>query len=131
MASKAFDHLTRTIARSDSRRGALKTLVAGGAAAVAAHVGSAWSEAKKKKRCRKRLAKCGGSKKCCNGSGRIKCQNVQEETKPQCDGKSGRRCCGLDGASCNRDELHCDCCGSRTFCIEVGPGEFRCQDDLT
>jgi hypothetical protein len=52
---------------------------------------------KKKKRCRKLGKTCGGKRKCC---GSLPCETI--------DGLSGKRCCHQSGESCSGEE---DCCG--------------------
>jgi hypothetical protein len=125
-----FDRISRKLASSAPRRATLRATVGAAFAGMSAASGfDAIAGKKNKKRCRKRLKKCGGRKKCCNGSGLIKCQNVQDETRPECDGFSWRRCCGLDGASCNPDKGDCECCLG-TSCVERD-GVFRCTEPLT
>lgn len=122
-----FDRITRTLAGSAHRRATLRASAAAALGGIV--VGIAEAKKKKKKRCRKRLERCGDGKRCCNGSGRIKCQIVQAGAKPACDSLLGRRCCGIDGATCDPAKNDCDCCPN-TFCDEVD-GQFRCREPLT
>jgi hypothetical protein len=116
--------LARVVAGSLPRRATAKVLAGGGLAAAIARFGRSAGEARRKKRrCRKRGQTCGGKKKCCDRSGLVVCR---EFPTTFCPDRSGRRCCGLDGAGCSRDNpvgRHCDCCDG--FGCNL---EGRCQE---
>ena len=107
------------------RRETVKTITGAGIAAVAAAFSGDGIAAKR--RCRRRRSTCGGKKKCCNrSSGLIACQQFPSQ---QCDAQDGRRCCGLEGATCNNDFGHCDCCPG-FFCSGI-TGQGFCQEEPT
>jgi hypothetical protein len=128
MDGQLFDRITRTLAGSTARRGALRGAVAASLTAVSTRLGIDRLDAKKKKkkRCRRRLQKCGGKKKCCKKNGPVSCQEVSGLFKPECESFAGRVCCGQDGAKCDRFKNGCDCCGDLR-CFEEPDREFRCR----
>ena len=108
----------------------MRAAVAAALGGVSSGIAGGIAEARKnRKRCRKRLRQCDGRKKCCNGSGLIRCQIVQDGDKPACDSLLGRRCCGIDGAPCDPANNDCDCCPN-TFCNDTD-GTFRCTQPPT
>ncbi len=136
MDGKLFDRITRTLASSAPRRATLRATAAAALAGMSASIGGQITEAKKnrknkKKRCRDLRQKCGGGKKCCNGSGLVKCREVTDPLKPQCDGVSGRRCCGLDGAKCDANGDDCQCCEGLRCKLIISEGVHRCGDVAT
>jgi hypothetical protein len=130
-----FDRIAKTLSDSAARRGTLKALAGGSLAALAGRLGRDPVEAKRRrKRCRKIGQSC-GTKKCCNKSGLVRCQDFP--SNQECGGFgqeiTGRRCCGLVGAHCDPNfgtpDLfgNCSCC-AHLFCGQVGD-EFRCTEE--
>lgn len=128
MDGNAFDRITKKMTGSAPRRQAVRTIAGAGLAAVVSRVGIDSVDAKR--RCRKRLKTCGGKKKCCNNSGFIKCGEVVDTSKPQCEGFSGRYCCGQDGAACDPELGNCDCCGE-LFCWPYSEELSLCRSEAT
>ena len=126
MAGTLFNRIAATLAERAPRRETVKAFAGSSLAAVSAAIGMDGAGAKKKK-CRKLRKSCGGKKKCCGqGSGLIVCREFPGE---ECDTQSGRRCCGLEGAECNNDFGHCDCCPG-FFCSGI-TGFGSCQEEPT
>jgi hypothetical protein len=133
MDGNILNRVARALSERAVRRDAVKASVGAGFAAIVSRVGISGIDAKKKKRkkrCRKRLQTCGGKKKCCKKNNPIACQEVSDEIKPECNAFFGRYCCGQDGATCDRFENGCDCCGELR-CFEEPNGEFRCRLEPT
>jgi hypothetical protein len=140
MGGSLFDRITRTLVDTAPRREAVRALAGSGLAAVAGGLGLGEVAAKKrrKKRCRRIGQHCGGKRKCCNGSGLVRCE---EFPVLDCPDISGFYCCGQVGAKCDPDfgeprgpdpETfgNCSCC-SPLFCGRQTNGEFRCQIEDT
>ncbi len=124
MDGSLLDRITRALADGSPRRRAVQVLTGAGFVAVASRLGLEGSAAKNR-RCRKRLQKCGGKKKCCNGSGKVACQAA---VKPLCQQAfPGQRCCGKEGAPCSSGEDDCQCCGE-LFCSSDDAIEYRCRE---
>jgi hypothetical protein len=124
MDGTLFDRITRTLADHTPRREAVQAL----AGSALATIGLALSQAPVLAKCRKRLQTCGGKakKKCCNKSGLIRCRHPAKHECAEVHG-TGRRCCGLDGASCDPTLADCDCCGF-AVCVPFLDGP-RCEDN--
>ena len=126
MDGNRFDRITRTLVTHLPRRDAVRALTSTGLASLATRLGFEETEAgkKKKKRCRKRRRKCGGKNKCCGK--KTACRSFPT---PTCATLSGRRCCGLEGATCsNQDFDACDCCDG-LFCGGMVGDQGRCQEE--
>ena len=116
MDSGQFDRLTKTFARRESRRGALKAVAGatfgalmlsrGGADAAAGEVTIAHVA------CKERTRRCRRKSRCCGG--KTACRQVQDA---RC-GLSGRRCRGKEGAKCRNSGNSCDCCAG-LICSEA------------
>lgn len=142
MDGASFDQITRTLTSRSLRRNALKALAGGGLAlALTAGPDRIISAKRRRKRCRKAGATCGGQKKCCSKGGPLVCQPF---ISPLCEGVDliGNRCCGLEGAKCDPTfgtslpphdtgaHGNCSCCAP-LYCGEQLDGEFRCQVEVT
>ncbi len=142
MNGNRFAVIVRTLIGHTPRRVAIKALAGAALAAVAARFNVDPIEAnKKKKRRRRRRRKrnqrqtcvergltCDGSVKCCGQeSGLTACREFPTTT---CTTKSGRFCCGLEGAVCSNDLAinNCDCCDG-LFCGGIPGQEGRCQEE--
>ena len=104
MDSESFDIVARLFTGAMSRRGALRTMIAGsaaGAAGVTPWMADASAKPKKrrarkrrKNRCKKAGQRCGSSKQCCTGRTRRRCAVAFNA------GNSDTTCCGGQGAVC-------------------------------
>ena len=123
MDVKRLDQVARKLIANVPRREAVKTLAGGLSATLAARFGAsdvAAGDCRKRGRsCTRRGQCCGGQKTACREFPAGKCP-------PTLD---GRRCCGLEGASCSNDpdRNHCDCCGN-LYCSGVS-GRGVCQEE--
>jgi len=106
--------MAAAISESTPRRVALRLLGATGLATIASRLGDEEADGrkKKKKRCRTRRQTCGGKKKCCGAD--TACREFPTAT---CSSFTGRLCCGLEGAVCDKSFgiNACDCCDG-LFC---------------
>ena len=140
MGGNLFDRIAQTLVGTAPRRATVRAFAGSGLAAVAARLGFAEGDAKKrrKKRCRKIGQQCGGKRKCCNTSGLVRCE---EFPVLDCQDISGFYCCGQVGAKCDPDFGtprgpspdtfgNCSCCDP-LFCGRQTNGEFRCQIEDT
>ena len=121
------DQIAHALVNHAPRRDAIKTVAGSGAAALAAWLGFGDVAARnKKKRCRKRRQSCGGRKKCCGAN--TACREFPTIT---CSSLSGRRCCGLEGAPCDKPMIgdSCVCCDG-LFCGGPVGAQQRCQEEV-
>ncbi len=127
METTRFDHLTRHLAATSTRRRAMTTLAAVGLGLGVGLTGRLDGDAKRrKKRCKKLGQPCnpGGKRKCCKGSclpplvggGPSTCTEV---CQPDCAGKS----CGDDGCggSCGTCTLPLICKANGTCGVIILP----------
>lgn len=106
MDSTRFDALSRQLAATSSRRGAIRTMAAGGLSLSLARIGFGTASADDKKK--KLGARCKKSSEC---KGALKCKKSNSENG--CFAKTEERCCKPIGAPCNDG---CDCCGVSVIC---------------
>jgi hypothetical protein len=111
MDQHGFDDLAKGIARTRSRRGALRASLGAAAATALAAVGFGGEAADaKKKRCKPKpiLAACSSTSQCCKDkTGRV-CGSTD------CVGFPLQSCCKPAGGRCSVD---CDCCGATSRCV--------------
>jgi hypothetical protein len=105
MDSTRFDILSRKLAATSSRRGAIRTMAAAGLGLGLARIGLESAEAKKKKNLG---ARCKKSNECKGG---LKCKKSNSQNG--CYAKTEERCCKPVGSPCNDG---CDCCGVDVIC---------------
>jgi hypothetical protein len=124
MDVKRLDQVARKLIANVPRREAVKTLAGGLSATLAARFGATEVAAGD---CRRRRRSCTRGGQCCGG----KKTACREFPTPSCPTLSGRRCCGLEGASCSNDPAknHCECCDG----LYCGGDNSRgvCQEDPT
>ena len=135
MDGRHLDRIAKSLARSAARRETLKASLGG---LLAAAFGTAGLEAEaKKKRCTKRRHLCEGKAKCCGD--RIRCKDFPQQECQGVDLPPGKRCCGIEGASCDphfgvstggNSRGNCDCCGP-LWCGKQNDGKYRCQPEGT
>ena len=99
-----FDHLTRVLGASKSRREAL-ALLAGGL--ITAGVGMLWP----------RRAEGGGN--CHEDKGEVFCDNAKKGGATACCATATGRCCGHGGVCCPNEQTCCGdtCCGTGQTCV--------------
>jgi hypothetical protein len=105
MESRRFDALSRQLVAASSRRGAMRTIAAGGLGLGLARIGLKPAAAGGKK---KLGARCEKSNEC---KGALKCKKANSENG--CYAKTEERCCKPIGSPCNDP---CDCCGVAVIC---------------
>jgi hypothetical protein len=122
MDVKRLDQVARKLIANVPRREAVKTLAGGLSATLAARFGATKVAAGD---CRKRRRSCSRGGQCCGGK-KTACREFPTST---CLTLDGRRCCGLEGASCSNDpdKNHCDCCDG-LYCSGIS-GRGVCQEE--
>ena len=137
MDGRHLDRIAKTLAGSAARRETLKASLGG---LLAAALGTTGPEAEaKKKRCTKRRHLCEGKAKCCGD--RIRCKDFPQQECQGVDLPPGKRCCGIEGASCDpnfgeptggspKTFGNCDCCDP-LWCGKKKDGKYRCQTQET
>ena len=128
MDPAAFDALSRRLARPSSRR----TMIAGVFAAVApfAGVGAASRRRKKKTRCVKLGAACGGKRKCCAGACShhlCNCPFEERQCGNKCIANSG--CCTVAECPATQDPCLDRVCATNQCATKPRPGA-PCDDGL-
>ncbi|MFN8594436.1 MAG: hypothetical protein U0031_23540 [Thermomicrobiales bacterium] len=126
MTHRSFDRFAPILSGVAHRRTTILTALGGIAAAVTGTGMLPEETTAKKRRCRNRLQSCGGKKKCCDSGGPNACR---EYPGTNCPALTGKKCCGLEGARCTRQDppgVHCECCDD-LFCNLEG----RCQSEPT
>lgn len=104
MDGKTFDSLLRLSATRTGRRRLLQATAAAGIGGLLSRGGAAAQFVAEA--CQRRQSKCNRNRQCQCKRGR-QFENVICDPLPnKCD-RNGDRCCGVRGATCDRD---CDCC---------------------
>ena len=101
-----FDSMARTLSASDSRRGAVKSLVALGVGLGLTRIGAveAKNKGKSKKKGKKDLGdRCRKEYEC---RGNYECRNANSQNS--CYASTEKRCCKKEGQPCDDG---CECCG--------------------
>jgi hypothetical protein len=132
MDSEKFDVIARLFTSGQTRREALRSMLAG-SAAVAAGVTVLGEDAsaRRKKRCKKAGRSCTSNKQCCTKKTKRRCAVASNA------GNSDKTCCGGQGAVCggadeNLDDIGPFCCAGFE-CSSETPAKGKCvrvQDEL-
>jgi hypothetical protein len=123
MDVKRLDEVAKKLIANVPRREAVRTLAGGISVALATRLGLGRADVEAAD-CRRRRRLCNRSGQCCGN--KTACREFPTAT---CPTLSGRRCCGLEGASCSNDldKNNCDCCNG-LFCGGV-TGRGVCQEE--
>ena len=123
MDVKRLDKVARKLIATIPRREAVRTVAGGISVALATRLGIGGADVEAGN-CRRRRRSCNRSGQCCGK--KTACRDFPTAT---CPTLSGRRCCGLEGASCSNDpnKNNCDCCNG-LFCGGF-TGRGVCQEE--
>lgn len=117
MDNKTFDCLVKQTATKTGRRRLFQAVAAAGVGGLLTRGGAA-AEGAGTLACQNRGTNCSRNRQCrCKGESNVICDPLARGCR------SGQRCCGVKGATCDND---CDCCKNyqcnknRGLCVTAG-----------